>query len=110
MAGEFAHELEPALAGEVFEVAAAGEFRAEGDAVGLEEVAAGFGSVEDAQDAKGGERQVVNGFALAGDAGGCHDVADGGEERVIEEALGNLGEDGIKAWRRGGLGVVRGGV
>jgi hypothetical protein len=51
---------------EVLEVVAAGEVRAEGDAVGLEEVAAGFGSVEDAQDAKGGECQVVNGFALAG--------------------------------------------
>jgi hypothetical protein len=69
---------------EVLEVVAAGEVRAEGDAVGLEEVVVGFGSVEDAQDAKGGERLVVNGFASAGDAGGCHDVADGGEERVIE--------------------------
>jgi hypothetical protein len=57
--GEFAHELEPALALEVLEVVAAGEFRAGGDAVGLEEVAPGFRGVEDAQDAEGGEGQVV---------------------------------------------------
>ena len=106
VAGEFAHELESALAGEVLEVAAAGEFGAGGDAVGLEEVAPGFGGVEDAQDAEGGESQVVEGCALSGDAGGFHNGADGGEKRVIEEPVGNLGRGGIVAWLRAGLRVV----
>jgi hypothetical protein len=103
MGGEFAHEPEPPPAGEVLEVAAAGEFRAGGDAVGLEEVAAGFGGVEDAQDAEGGEGQVIEGFTLAGDAGGFHDVADGCEERVIEEQVGGLGRGDAGGEVRGGL-------
>jgi hypothetical protein len=66
--------------------------------------------VEDAQYAEGGEGQVVERGALAGDAGGCHDVADVGEDRVIEEALGSLfgSGNGGRRWGglRGGFGTV----
>ena len=106
VAGEFAHELESALAGEILEVAAAGEFRAGGNAVCLEEVAAGFGGMEDAQDAEGGKCQVVEGSAFAGDVGGFHDGADGGEKRVIEKPLGRILEGGNGGRRRGGFGGV----
>ncbi len=58
--------------------------------MGLEEVASVLGALKDAQDAEDGEGEVINGAALAGDAGVFDDGFERREQSVFEQESGDL--------------------